>query len=188
LWTAWCETARFAFSSAYFRDASWKQSFLAAAVAVDQRWKSMSEDERWEQGWCGTAQATVVNVSNSICSSAWLGDCQMFQVREREIVDSTTPHTVFHALRAAGNKNADPKMKRVLLRWLSLEQDFDTIEWHLQSNDTILLCSSHVDESNVIHAVKSQPPEMLAQEIARLSGEHERRSSHGVLAIRWSVS
>jgi serine/threonine protein phosphatase PrpC len=177
----WCESAQAAFSSAFEHKHDWKEAFLIAAEFMDRREQALTEDERWEL-WGGTAWGTVAHFRSGICLCAWLGDCQAFKVRQNKIVSSTTPHTVFHACRAAGNSTVDPKMKRVLTRWLSAQHKMESTEWSLRQDDAVLICSSFVEETLVLNAVSTSPPATLAQEIARLAGVEESRISHCVVA------
>ena len=174
----WCEFAPQVFSAAINDDGSAVTAFGAAAHAVDKRWRSLTEEDRWEQGWTGTACGAAIHAGAGQCRCIWVGDDQVFRVRGRKLIDSTGPHTVFHAQKRQGHRDANPNFKHVLTRWLSPEHSPDSVEWKLQAGDVVAVCSRFVDDSIIPRLSEEFSPQAMPKEIVTAAGRAEHRISH----------
>ena len=161
------------------------KAFEASIRAVDERWQALSEDDQSAQ-WSGTACGLAFEMTASQCRCMWLGGNHAFHVRNNAVIGSIARHTLFQALKGAGNDPVDAVFKRILVRWLSPKQTMDRVVWTLQVGDIVLVCSHHVDEDLIPQLIERNSPSMLIEELAKAAGAKESRISHAAFAIEIS--
>lgn len=141
----WADIASSAFSAA-IRDRSAtpalaREAYQQAIDAIAAEWERREASCEDEFGMWGqrAAEGACLYFSGFKIHCHWLGATPVIHTRDRQIQSQNTPHTVYHAMAAAGTTRPNIRYHGVQLRSFVHEQQVDSATWTARDGDRVFL-------------------------------------------------
>lgn len=158
-------------------------SIERTSQSVITKLESIHDGRQAELGWDRIACGGVVVLTTCQCHCVWLGDTEIYLLRDRRTVKENSSHTLRDAIQRQTNARIDDRFKRILVRSFTSEPipDFET--WELEADDFVGITTGDIPAEIVRTAIDENGLKgtELTQLLTQLSDVVSPRVLHAVV-------